>query len=124
MGNVIESFSHTQEEQRILDEVKKIAKREKRSQSAIIMSALAEYAKAHGKGNDSYALEEFAKGAVALPTPWGNLGAEELKPYSWRELDDMLQRLEKAIAAIRTERQKKRDAELRAKGISLRKSGA
>lgn len=120
MGNVIESFSHGTNEQPIIDEVKKIAKRENRSQSQVIVLALEEYVKAHGKGNDTYQLEEFAKGAVALPTPWSNLGLEELRPYSWKEDDDMINRLEKAISTLRTDRQKKRDAELTAKGISSR----
>lgn len=120
MGNVIESFSHTTDEQPIIDEVAKIAKREKRSKSQVIVLALEEYTKAHGKGNDSYPLEAFAKGAVALPTPWGTLDFEQLKPYSWKEDDDMIQRLQKSIATLQNDRQRKRDTELKAKGISSR----
>lgn len=117
MPEIILTFSAKPEELPLIDQIDKIAQREKRSRSFIIKEALAEYAKVHGSGNPAYTLDEFEKGAAAYPTAWGAIGTEDLKPYSWQDEDDMVGRLTSAIANIKRDRQAKRDAEVRAKGL-------
>ena len=117
MANVLKSISYAVEDEPIIHAAQKIAERERRSFSKIVILALEEYNKAHGKGNASFALETFAGGNIALPTPWGTLGTAELKPYSWKEDDDMILRLERTLAAIKNDRQAKRDEAMRSKGL-------
>jgi hypothetical protein len=117
VGNLIKSLSYKTEDAAIMEELHKIAVREDRSDSFVMMEALREYAKAHGKGNDSYQLEHFAKGGVALPSVWKELGFDDLKGYSWKDDDDMLSRIKRAEEVIRRDRQTKRDSEMHEKGL-------
>jgi len=65
----------------IFEELTRIAKREGRSVSSILIEFIEEYVKKHGEGNPVIALDKFISGAVvkALPT----LGHDPRR-WNWR----------------------------------------
>ena len=94
----------------------------KRGTSEMLLQVLEEYLKAHGSGNPSFKLERFAEpGFAAYPTPWGKaIGYSELESFSWKEEDDMIAKLERTLVTVKNDRQAKRDADMKAKGILAR----
>lgn len=102
-----------------------LAKREKgdRGVSEMLLAVVEEYVKAHGEGNPSFSLDKFREDPqfAAYPTPWGRpLGYKELEPFSWKEEDEMIKRLEGSLSTLRLDRQKKRDQDIKAKGLRLK----
>ena len=98
----------------------------KRGTSEMVLEVVEEYVKAHGQGNPTFKLDQFQQeGFAAYPTPWGKtVGFSELEPFSWKEEDEMIRRLEKTLETVRIDRRKKRDAEIRAKGLIPRVKGS
>lgn len=89
---------------------------EKKTFSELVRDLLSAYVREHGKGNPAFKLDAFTDPKfVALPTPWGSIGKTELAPFSWKEDDDMIRRLEAALANVKLDRQAKRDEEIKAK---------
>lgn len=110
--SVIDSFSYPIEDANVVKKIERIAEREKRSKSFIVMEALREYIKAHDKTENSQNTLDNPE-ALAYPTPWAPLGKEELKPYSVQEDDEMIAKLERATETLKVDRQRKRDAEVK-----------
>ncbi len=97
-----------------------IARREGVSKSSLGRKVLDEYVKAHLSGNTQYLLTQDYEKMSAYPTPWDGLDLKKLKGNTWKEDDEMLEKLEAAKGVLMKDRQVKRDNELKAKGISLR----
>ena len=107
--NVIGSFSYPVDFDPLILEASEIAEREGKSLSKLIVELIANYVKAHGKGNPNFKLEQFEQEAFfALPT----IG-EPQKQDKLKELEDS--DFEELIRAIRARAQEV-NAEIRRRG--------
>ena len=99
---VIASFSYPSDEIPLMGELEKIADRERRSNSYMIVEAIREYVKAHGKANANYPLDawEDAPEVKAYPTAWKTLGRSDLEGYEEKELEEMRTLLERNMKTI------------------------
>ena len=124
----VKSISIPEGKEELWKKFEEIAKREKGTwgTSEMVLDALEEYVKTHGSGNPAYSLDHFKSAdAVAWPSPWSKaIGFSELEPFCWKEEDEMIRRLEKTLETVKIDRQKKRDAEMRAKGLIPRVKGS
>lgn len=67
--NIIKSFSTTGDKAPVLEEFEKIAKREGKEQSKLIIELIEEYVKSHSEGNPQFTLEKFQEADFkAIPT--------------------------------------------------------
>jgi hypothetical protein len=74
----IKTFSYGPDEDTTMKELEKIAKREKRSLSYVIMEAVKEYSKAHGSGNPNYTLDQIVDGVQPFPTAWSETWSKDI----------------------------------------------
>jgi hypothetical protein len=96
MGNksIVQSFSYGQDDVEIMEKMEEIAKREKRSLSFLLVESAKEYVKAHGEGNETYALDEFSRGdLLAYPTAWLPFDWKRIGALTDDELTDMMEKL-------------------------------
>ena len=121
MAQVIVSFSASPEDAPTVTKIEKIAKRQRRSRSFVVLEALRDYVEKDKLDNGERKLEHFpSTEATGFPSPWSPLGTKELARFSWKEDDDMIAKLEAALATLSRDRQTKRDASLHEKGLSTR----
>ena len=119
MAQVIVSFSASPEDAPTVTKIEKIAKRQRRSRSFVVLEALRDYVEKDKLDNGERKLEHFpSTEATGFPSPWSPLGTKELARFSWKEDDDMIAKLEAALATLSRDRQTKRDASLHEKGLS------
>ena len=59
MTSIIDSFAFPVEKQAIMEEFKKIAKREGKSKSELNMELIEQHVKSHGNGNPVFKLDQF-----------------------------------------------------------------
>ena len=57
--NVVSSFSFTEDKKQLLEEFKKIADREGKGRSELIIELVEEYVKNHSEGNSSFKITDF-----------------------------------------------------------------
>ena len=71
--NVIVSFSYKEDKIAVVDEFKKIASREGKAKSELLVELIEEYVKAHSSGNPSFTMDQFQDpGFQAVPTIYAN----------------------------------------------------
>ena len=116
MAQVIVSFSASPEDAPTVTKIEKIAKRQRRSRSFVVLEALRDYVEKDKLDNGERKLEHFpSTEATGYPSAWQPLGTKELARFTWKEDDDMIAKLESALANVKNDRQAKRDVELAAK---------
>lgn len=97
MGTGVDSFSYDTDDEQVLKVIDQIAKREKRSKSFVVMEALKEYAKAHGKANPQYTLDNPS---IALPTIWRPVDLDLLSKLGKADRKEMEKRMEEWYKAL------------------------
>ena len=67
--SIVDSFSFPVEEVVVLEKFVKIAERERKSKSALIMELVRQYIKEHGDGNPAYSLTKWVQDSDFKVTP-------------------------------------------------------
>ena len=95
--NIIDSFCFPEEKKLILQEFKKIAKREGKSKSELNMVLIDQHVKSHSDGNPAFRLDQFqdpnfkAMPATMSPTPkWNQYVNKQMDRKERLELDKQL----------------------------------
>lgn len=107
------TFSVPDEKLPLLDEIKKIAKREGRPVSDLIVSLIEDYVKKHGGGNPNFRLDDFAEEEVVKA--WPTLGHDpekfDLSGFTEDEKREMLRYARAWVAKIESSMAKEEEAE-------------
>ncbi len=73
--NVVSSFSFTEDKKQMLEEFKKIADREGKGRSELIIELLEEYVKNHSAGNSTFKIDDFQDpNFIAMPATMSDTG--------------------------------------------------
>ena len=101
--HVISSFSYPVDQQPLMDEFRKKAFEEEKSQSQIIIELITEYMKKHGAGNPKFTLNHWDKQPEfkAWPTIWEDPPKDFVKQLTKKELGDAFSHIELWFKALK-----------------------
>ncbi len=96
-ARILKVINYREEDIPALAELEKVLRREKKQFSEWAREQTVIYAKAHGKGNPTFALDRWASDPAfkAWPTAWQDPPLKELKNFSVKELREMMDYLER-----------------------------
>ena len=93
--NIIDSFCFPEEKKPVIDEFKKIAKREGKSKSELNMELIELHVKSHSAGNSTFKIEDFQDpGFKAMPATmsskdqWNEYNRKHMDKKERRELGE------------------------------------
>ena len=103
----VTSISYPKSKEEVLDELKVIAVREKKSQSELIIELIEQYVKAHAAGNPNFRIEDWASNTelIAIPALMSDRQklADYVKKEDAKELAKVLAQLEFLRREIRNQ---------------------
>jgi len=89
--NIISSFSYSNDDAALMDDFQKIADREHRKFSPMLVEVVRDYVKAHKNGNSQFTLEKSTEaGFTALPTLGEKNQRQKLEKLSDKDIVEIL----------------------------------